>query len=165
MAHNPYKIFHGCEVRKETSVRGPLFGITRLCPVTTNSDPEGWIFLSAPNNHDRFFFLHTFWSLVFDLNVEFAIYESRSYTISVIFKVDVVCDITPTSTPNILMTELHDLLYDQCIDKTCCYLFFICPMDWIRICKIILVSTGENRGKACLVCKNKTYPIMKFYPS
>ena len=25
-----------------------------------NSDPEGQIFLSMPNSHDRFFFLHTF---------------------------------------------------------------------------------------------------------
>ena len=31
-----------------------------------NSDLEGRIFLSAPNNHDRFFFLHTFRAPAFD---------------------------------------------------------------------------------------------------
>ena len=40
----------------EKSVRGSLFGITRLCRVIPNSDPEGRIFLSAPNNHDRFLY-------------------------------------------------------------------------------------------------------------
>ena len=43
-----------------------------------NSDPEGRIFLSVPNNHDRFFFLHTFSSPAFDFNVGVAINESRS---------------------------------------------------------------------------------------
>ena len=31
--------------------------------VMPNSDPEGQIFPSTPNNHDRFFFLYTFWLL------------------------------------------------------------------------------------------------------
>ena len=56
---NIITIFHGCEVRIRKSVRGSLFGITRLCRVMLNSDPEGRIVLSAPNTHDRFFFLHT----------------------------------------------------------------------------------------------------------
>ena len=34
-----------------------LFGITRLCRVMQNSDPEGRNFLSAPNTHVWFFFL------------------------------------------------------------------------------------------------------------
>ena len=54
------RIFHGCEVRTEKAVRGSLFDITRFCRVMPNSDPQGRIFLSVPNNHDRFFFLHTF---------------------------------------------------------------------------------------------------------
>ena len=37
-----------------------MFGIMKLGGVMPNSDPEGRIFLSAPNNHDRFFFLYTF---------------------------------------------------------------------------------------------------------
>ena len=37
--------------------------------VWPNNDPEGRIFLSASNNHDRFFFLHTLWSPAFDFNV------------------------------------------------------------------------------------------------
>ena len=90
-----------------------------------NSDPEGRIFLSAPNNHDRLFFLHTVWSLTFDLNVGVAINESRSYALtSIILKVDVVCDVAMTSIPNVLTTELRDLLYNQCIDNTC-YSFFL----------------------------------------
>ena len=112
--------------------------------VMPNSDPEGRIFLSVPNNHDRFFFLHTFWSPALDFNVGAPINESRSYTLmSAILKVEVLCDIT-TSTPKILTTVLHDLLYNQCIDNTCCYSFFIYPTGWIRVRKIRFVSTGQN---------------------
>ena len=38
------------------SVRRSLFGIMTLCRVMPNSDPEGWMFLSASYNHDIFFF-------------------------------------------------------------------------------------------------------------
>ena len=87
-----------------------------------NSDPVGRIFLSTPNNHDRFFFLHTFWSPAFDFMVG-----------------------VPTSKT----TELLDRLYNQSIQNTCCYSYFIYryPTGWIRVCKIRFVSTGENRGK------------------
>ena len=136
------------------SVQGSLFGITRLCLVMPNSDPEGQIFLSAPNNHDRFFFLLTFWSPEFDFKVEVAINKSRSYTLtSTILEVGVICDVTMKSTPNVLTKELCDLLYNQCIDNMCCYSIFIYPTGRIRLCKIRFVSTAENRGKPCLVCK------------
>ena len=154
--HSPIiiRIFHGCEVRIEKSVRGSLFG-TRLCRVMSNGDPEGRIFLSSPNNHDRFFFLHTFWPPSFDFNVGLVINVSSSYTLTpAILKVDVVYDVTMTSTPNVSRTDIRDLLYNQCIDNTCCYSFFICPTGRIRVCKTSFVSTGENRGKLCLVCKN-----------
>ena len=119
-----------------------------------NSDLEGRIFLSVPNNHDRFFFLHTFRSPAFDFNTGIAVNESNSCMLmSAILKVDVLSNVTMTSTPNVLTTELRDLLYNQCIDNTCCYLFFIYPMGRIRVCKIRFVSTGENHGKSCLVCK------------
>ena len=122
--------------------------------VMPNNDLEGRIFLSASNGHDRFFFLHTFWSPAFDFNIGVAINESHSYTLtSVILKIDVVCDVAITSTPNVLTIELRDLLYNHCIDNTCCYSFFILPTGRIRVCKISFVSTGENRGKPCLVCK------------
>ena len=76
-------------MRIEKSVRGSLFGITRLCRVMPNSDPEGLIFLSAPNNPDRFFFLYISWSPAFDFNVGVAINEWRFYTwTSAILKVD-----------------------------------------------------------------------------
>ena len=64
------------------------------------------------------------------------------------------------STPNVT-TELRDLLYNQFIDNTCCYLFFIYPTDWIRVYKIRLVGTGENRGKPCPVCKKSLSAIVK----
>ena len=83
-----------------------------------NSDPEEQIFLSAPNNYDRFFFLYTFWPPAFDFNVWVAINESYSYTLtSAILKVDIVCIVAMTSTLNILTTELRDLLYNQCINN------------------------------------------------
>ena len=94
-------------MRIEKSIQGSLFGITRLCLVMPNSDPDGWIFLSTPNSHGRFFFLHTLWSPAFDFNVGVAINESRSYTLtSTILKVEVVCDVAMRSTPNVLTTEL-----------------------------------------------------------
>ena len=121
-----------------------------------NSDPEGRIFLSAPNSHDRFFFLHTFLSPAFYFNVGVAINESRTYTLMfTILKVDIICDVALTSTPNVLTTELPDLLCNQCIDNTCCYSFFIYRTGQIRVCKIRFVRTGENCGKPCLVCKKK----------
>ena len=90
----------------------------------SNSDPEGRIFLSTPNSYDRFFFLHNVSSPAFDFNVGVAIIESCSYTLmSAILKVDVVCDIAVTSIPNVLTTELCDLLHNQCIDNSCCYSF------------------------------------------
>ena len=70
-----------------------------------------------------------------------------------ILKVDVVCDVAMTSLPNVLMTELRDVLYNQCIDNRCCYSFFIYPTGQIMVCKIRFVSTGEDRGIPCLVCK------------
>ena len=121
-------------------------------------DPEEQSFLSAPNNRDRFIFLHTFQPLVFNFNVGVALNESCSYTLtSAILKVDVY-DVTMQSTPNALTTELRDLLYNQCMDYACCYSIFIYPMDRIMVCKIRFASTGENHRKACLVCKkNEVY--------
>ena len=92
------KIFHGWEERIEKSVPRSLFG--RVMP---NSDPKGWYFLSAPDNHDRFFFLHTLWSPAFDFNVGDEINESHSYTLtSAILKVDLLYDVALTSSPNVL---------------------------------------------------------------
>ena len=57
-----------------------------------------------------------------------------------------VYDVAMTSTPNVLTTELRDLLYNQCIDDTYYYRFFIYPTGRIKVCKIRFVSNGENRG-------------------
>ena len=92
------------------------------------TDPVGWMFVSASNNLDRFIFLHTFSSPVFDFNVEVAINGSHSYTLtSAILKVDVVCDVAMTSTSNFLMTELHDLLHNQYIDDNVLLFGFYLP--------------------------------------
>ena len=148
------RIFHECEVRIEKSVRGSLFGITRLCRVRPNSDPEGRIFLSAPNNHDRFFFLHTFWSPAFEFNVGSAINESPSYTLtSAILKVDVIM----TSTPNgstVTWPPIQPMYWQHVL-----LFVFIYPMCRISVCKIRSVRTGENCGKPCLVCKKMPFDL------
>ena len=148
------RIFHGCEVRIEKSVRWVTVWHHEALPKAewcqTVISKER-IFLSAPNNHDRFFFLHTFWSQAFDFNLGVAIDMSLSLKLpSAIMKVD-VCDVAMTSTPNFLTTELRDLLYNQCIDNACCYSFFIYPMGQIRVCKInrthhwCSVETGKSQ--------------------
>ena len=76
----------------------------------------GWIFLAALHNHDRFFFMHTFRVPASDFNVKVTMNKSCSYTLmSGNLKTDVVCDVT-MSTPNVLTTELRDLLYNPCIN-------------------------------------------------
>ena len=61
-----------------------------------------------------------------------------SHTLTLtILKVDVVCDVEMTSTPNVLTTELRDPLYNQRIDNTCCYSFIIYPTGRIKLCKVI----------------------------
>ena len=49
----------GCLVWIETFVPRVTVRHHEACQVIPNSDPEGQIFLSTPNHHDRFFFLHT----------------------------------------------------------------------------------------------------------
>ena len=50
--------------------------------------------------------------LIFNIGAD--IYESHSYTLmSAILKVNSICDITMTSTPNVFTTKLRDL-YNQC---------------------------------------------------
>ena len=119
---------------------------------------EGWIFLSASNNHNRFFFLPTFWSRTFNFNVGVAINESRSFTwMSAILKVEVICDVTMTSIPNVLTTELHDLLYNKCNDNTCCYSFFIYTTGRIKVCKIRFVTISKNRRKTLSGMQEKSF--------
>ena len=59
-------------MRIEKSSRGSLFASLGFALI-----PKDRFFLSAPKNHDRFFFLHTFRSPVFDFNVGVAINESH----------------------------------------------------------------------------------------
>ena len=81
--------------------------------------------------------------------------ESRWFCREAVLLKGDVCDVAMTSTQNVLKTELRDCLYNQCIDNTCCYSFFIYPAGRIWVCMIRFVSTGENRRKPCLVCKKK----------
>ena len=53
-------IFHGCMVWIEKSVTRVTDRHHEACRVMPNSDPEVQIFLSTPNTHDRYFFLHNF---------------------------------------------------------------------------------------------------------
>ena len=87
--------------------------------------------------------LPTLCSPAFDFNVGVAIHVSRSYTLtSAILKVDVACDVTLAlmSTPNILTTELPDLLYNQCIDNTCGFAFFFCLFFFIYLAGLIRID-------------------------
>ena len=89
-----------------------------------NSDPEGQIFLSAPNIHDILLLAYLSNTSV-DVNVGVSMNEPCSLTLmSAILKVDVVVDITMTSIPNILTTELRDFLYNQCIDNVLLFVFY-----------------------------------------
>ena len=72
---------------------------------------------------------------------------------SAILKVYVLCDVAMTSTPNVLTTELRDLLHNLCINVLL-FVFYL-SYGWIRVCKNRFVSTGENRGKPRLVCKKR----------
>ena len=102
----------------ERSVCGSLFWHHNVLP-SDASDPEGRIFSSAPDNYDRFFFLHTFWTPAFDFNIGVAINEFICVDVRHIERWRRVW--------RQLSTELRDLQYNQCIDKTCCYSVFIYP--------------------------------------
>ena len=53
------RIYHECEGRIEKSVPRITVWHHEACPVMTNSDPEGRIFLSYPHTNNRVFFLLT----------------------------------------------------------------------------------------------------------
>ena len=57
---NLIRIFNGCEVRIENSVKRVTVRHHEACRVRPNSYPEWRNFQFAPNSHYGFFFLHTF---------------------------------------------------------------------------------------------------------
>ena len=59
-------IYHGCMVWIEKSFTRVTDRHHEACRVMPNSDPEWQIFLSTPNTHDRYFFLHTSRFTTFD---------------------------------------------------------------------------------------------------
>ena len=72
---------------------------------------------------------------------------------SAISNIGVEYNVTMTSTPNILTTDLRDLLNNHCIDHTCYYSICTYPKGRISVCKIRFISTGKNCRKLCLVCR------------
>ena len=114
-------------------------------------DSEGWIFLSAPNNHGRFFFLHTFWSPALDFNVGVAINKSLDvHHIESWRRMWHRNDINSQRLNNIVTWPPIQPMYWQHV-----LLFaFIYPTGRIRVCKKRFVTSVENRGKPCLVCKS-----------
>ena len=114
-----------------------------------NSDPEGQIFLSAPNKQNKILFL-AYFLISSDSFLGVTIDDSHSCMLtSAILEVDVKCDVTMTSVSSILETDLRDL-YNQCIDSLCCYLFFIYPrkgyviyQQWLKSQKKTLSGMQE----------------------
>ena len=53
------RIYHGCLVWTEISVTRVTVRHHKACRVMPNSDTEGQSFLSTPNSHGSFVFLHT----------------------------------------------------------------------------------------------------------
>ena len=53
------RIYHECEGRIEESIPRITVWHNEACPVMTNVDPEGHIFLSYRHTNNRLFFLHT----------------------------------------------------------------------------------------------------------
>ena len=137
------RIFHECEVWIEKSVRGSLFDITRLCRVMPNSDfsirseqPWSILFLAYLSISSVWFSRRSRHERIILLYVDVRHIESWG---SVWRHNDVNF--------NVLATELGDLLYNQCINNTCCYSFLsVQRVVWVRVCKIRFVSTGENQG-------------------
>ena len=52
-------MYHGCEDMIGRSVPRIAVWHHKTCPVMTNGDPEGWVFLSYPHNNNGLFFLLT----------------------------------------------------------------------------------------------------------
>ena len=98
---------------------------------------RGTVFYPHQKSHDGFFFLITFWSPAFDFKVEVAFNESNFYTLtSAILKSEVAM----TSAPNVLTTELRDVLYNRCIDikvGRCSHLNEYMGALWVPKVKVI----------------------------
>ena len=100
------RIYHGCEVRIEKSVRGSLFGITRLCRVMPKVLPgEGTDFPIRTKQPWYILFLAYLLISSAWFYVKVATKESRSFTMTfAILKVDVICDVAMMTTPNVRVT-------------------------------------------------------------
>ena len=58
------RVFNGCEVRIENSVTRVTVRHQKACLLMQNSHPKWQNFQFEPNNHYRFFFLHTLFSTI-----------------------------------------------------------------------------------------------------
>ena len=79
------------------------------------------------------FFVHTIWSQAFAFNICVAVNESRSYTLtSAILKIDVVCGVAMTLTPNVLTTVTRPPIQ---------------PMHWQHVLLFVFcLSHGSDKG-------------------
>ena len=115
----------------------------------SDCDPEGWIFLSAPNTYDTFFFLHTFhfrkW--VFD-NAVSSIADVHHIVMTIPWRL-VTSFRSLTST---LTMAYRDVRYSQCISNTRKFSIFIFPTR--KLCEIRFASTGVICGRPYPVCKH-----------
>ena len=136
-------------MRIENSVLRSLFGITRLCRVMPHSDPEERNFLSAPNTHVGFFFLHTF-------RFRMSYFKSSITTHN---DVDIghfkITSLWRRNDVN-LTTKLRDVLYNQGKPNSREKKYFF---GWDNVGEIRISISSENLGFPNLVCKKYCYEM------
>ena len=76
------RIFNGCEMQIENSIKRVFVWHQEACRVMLNSYPEWRKFQFAPNNQSRFFFLHTFPSTI-AFKLQYALFSQFYAKISV----------------------------------------------------------------------------------
>ena len=122
--------------------------------VMSDCDPKGWIFLSAPNIYERFFFLHTFhfrkW--VFD-NAVTSIADVNHIVMTIQWRL-VTSFLSVTSN---LTTAYRDSRYNQFISNTWKFSIFIFPTARLRVCEIKFASTSVICGNPYPECKNERF--------
>ena len=134
------RIFQGRVVRIEKSVWGSRFSTTRLCWVMPNSDPDGH------QTTMTFFFLHTFWSPVFDFTL------MSHVPIIDVRHVESWCRMWHRNDVN--SQRLNDrVTWPPIRPKYWQHMLFVFYLS-DKGCNTRFISTRENRGKLCPGCKN-----------
>ena len=114
-----------------------------------NSDPKEWNFLSAPNSHVWFFFLHTvrFRMFYFKSSIH---YHSQWHWCRTSL------NLTSSWRRNDinLTIKLCDVLYNQCKPNSRANFFFCATHGWDNMGEIRISIPSENLGFPFPVCKN-----------